>query len=576
MMAEDRQFAALVSTETTLGINTGTWRVAHPVYVRRPSPCRQACPIGSDIPLWIHLVERGDLEGAWRILVRENPFPAVTGRVCAASCRGQCNRSGWDGAVDVRSLERFVGDYGLERGLEVEPEEEAPVRSHRVAVVGSGPAGLACAYFLARRGCRVTVFEAEAEAGGMLRYGIPAYRLPKEILAGELARLKALGVEVITGRWLDPARLDTDLAGFEAVFIATGAGTPLRLGLTGEEEVSGVVDALALLRSLNSGEEPQLGTRVLVIGGGSTAVDAARVALRLGREVLVLSLEGPEEMPAGAEEVEEAKEEGVVFQHRVAVTGLEIRDGRFGGVRYRSAILRFPRPGEWEVQTYGEERFLEADTLVRAIGQRPHPAWKTPAAETGGGPEGEAWGGLGRPGWFWGGDVGKNAAGTVARAIGAGKRAAEAIYRYLTDETGPAASTAGAAEEIGLSSRRPLELAAEVVDAGQLNYAYFVPEPRRLPPRLDPELRNKGFAEVVGTYTPEQAQAEARRCFHCGLCIACGNCWLYCPDVAIRPEASAGGEAGYGLILNYCKGCGLCAAECPRGALVMVGEGEGR
>ncbi len=301
---------------TTLEIKTGGWRTRRPAYVEATAPCRAACPAGEPIARWIERARLGDHGGAWALIREENPFPAITGRVCAHPCESACNRGQYDGAVAINGLERFIGDWGLEHGM---PARSPITRAECVAVVGSGPAGLACTYHLARLGYRVHLFEAEDELGGLLRYGIPEYRLPRAVLTREVELAIAPEVEVFTGRRLGADLSWSTLAAYDAAFLATGATLPVRLRVPGEE-ARGIGHGLTFLRQVNAGAVPSLGRKLVVVGGGSTAMDVARSARRLGvPSVTVLALEARDDMPAQPEEVAEALSEGVEIVNGVGV-----------------------------------------------------------------------------------------------------------------------------------------------------------------------------------------------------------------------------------------------------------------
>jgi NADPH-dependent glutamate synthase beta subunit-like oxidoreductase len=533
---------------TTRETRTGGWRVRRPLYAEATAPCRAACPAGEPIARWIERARAGDLAGAWALIREANPFPAVTGRVCGHPCEAACNRAGQDGSVAINALERFVGDWGLRHG----PEAPAPrPRPGRVAVVGGGPAGLACAHHLARAGFGVTLFEAQPALGGLLRYGIPEYRLPRAVLEGEIELALAPGVRVETGRQLGRDLTWADLEGWDAVFLATGAAVPLRLGVPGEDG-SAIGDALTLLRVVSRGYAPALGRRVLVVGGGSTAMDAARTARRLGSaSVTVLALEAREAMPALAEEVAQALAEGVRILNGVGVREFGRGRAAEGAALVEPARLeRGPGGAIRPVFDGGPSVRLDADAVLVAIGQRPDLGVIPPpvGAEGGGvaaGPDGST----SSARVFAGGDVASRRR-TVAEAIAAGVRAARAIEARLTGR---------AAGDEALPTR--------VVGPGEIRRHAFSPFPRAARwERLAPG-RLASFIEVVTGLDEGSARAEAARCYACGHCTGCDVCRQVCPDVAIARV-----DGGYRVSADHCKGCGLCARECPRGALAMAAE----
>jgi NADPH-dependent glutamate synthase beta subunit-like oxidoreductase len=409
----------------------------------------------------------------------------------------------------------------------------------------------------------------------VLRVGIPEYRLPKKVLDLEIADIKGLGVgfgmKTALGR---DVTLDGLRAEYDAVFLATGAHKSRRLGVPGED-LPGVVTGLSLLRRINAGERMDVGRRVLVVGGGNTAIDAARSAARLGAAVRVLYRRSRAEMPAHEVEIEEATREGVELRMLCAPVEVIAKDGRAAGLKCTQMRLgkpdasgrRAPEP------IPGSEFVLEADTVVTAIGESADFSWAVPGLDAGGDDLVlDAWGRTTLVGVFAGGDA-ADVSHTVVDAIGAGKRAAIGIDRFLAGEPVDGLLPA-IGERRGVSIGRYLgrEVAHRQGDAGKvvryadLNPAYFHETARGAMQRLAPAERRSGFDEVNLGLAPQEALAEARRCLHCGVCNACDNCYLFCPDVAIAHRADA---AGYALDLDYCKGCGICVHECPRCAMLM-------
>ncbi len=516
------------TTGTTEANRTGTWRAALPEYRHAPSPCKGACPVGGDIARWMQQAKAGDWHGAWQTLVDRNPFPAVAGYVCHHPCEAACNRAAYDGALAICALERHIGERALAEGWAF---PEAPRSAKRVAVVGGGPSGLAAAYHLSRRGHAVTLFEAQHELGGLLRSGIPPYRLPRAVLDGEIHRILELGIEVRTGAALASeaqfARISTE---YDAVYLAMGAALPKRLPQL-DYGKDWVMDGAHYLALANAGRAPKLGARVAVIGGGSAAMDVARSARRLGHGVTVISLEREDQVPAQREEVVEARAEGVVF-----VPGAMLRSVAQDGAQLRLDCVHVNFAGG-KADVIPDSGFaLDAHAIVTAIGQDPQldPLRARQKAENG-----LLWtdahGATSREGVYAGGDA-ASLQRFVTQAIAMGRRAAEAIDRQLRREPAPARADAAP------------------VPFGAINTWYHAKAPRA-------EGGREAAAETAA------ALAEASRCFSCGECTFCDNCLNYCPDMAVRRT-----EKGYEIAGEYCKGCGLCVRECPTGSIAMTEE----
>jgi 2-oxoacid:acceptor oxidoreductase delta subunit (pyruvate/2-ketoisovalerate family) len=536
----DRPFAITLEPGSSSANETGAWRTERPVYLDLLPPCNHACPAGENVQRWLYLAEEREYEAAWRELMRDNPFPAVMGRVCYHPCQTACNRTALDEAVGINSVERFLGDEALRRGWTV--DAPAPPSGRHVLVVGAGPAGLAAAYHLRRLGHDVTVRDAGAQAGGMMRVGIPAYRLPRDVLDLEIARIVELGISLELGTRVDD--LEAAAREFDAVFLGIGAQLSKRAYLPAGDSAR-ILDALGVLRAVASGERPQLGRTVVVYGGGNTAMDVARTARRLGAiDAVVVYRRTRERMPAHAIEVEEATEEGVQMRWLSTIAYAGTATIRIEQVRLDDAGA--PQPT-------GEFDELAADSVVLAIGQdvdRSLLATVSDVDEPGGliaiGPDMMT----GRAGIFAGGDA---VAGdrTVTSALGHGKRAAREIDAWLR----------GAAY-------RPPALPA-LADADHLNLWYYSDAPASIRPTLELARRTSTFDEVVGGLDEVTALFEARRCLSCGNCFECDNCYGVCPDNAV---IKLGPGQRFVIDLNYCKGCGICAAECPSGAITMVHE----
>ncbi|MBX3643436.1 MAG: FAD-dependent oxidoreductase [Rubrivivax sp.] len=542
------------TTGSTEVFRTGTWRHALPRHLQAPAPCHQACPLGGEIAEWMGLARAGDWLGAWRVLTRHNPFPAIAGRICHHPCESACNRGAWDEALSICKLERFVGDEAIAQGWAFEPPPAA--RAGHVAIVGGGPAGLSAAFQLRRRGWRVSLYEAGAQLGGLMRHGIPPYRLSRAVLDAEIARIVALGVEVhLQAPLSGPADLQALRAGHDAVFVATGAALPRRLpGLPYDGRR--VLDGAAYLQAASAGRAPALGPAVVVIGGGSAALDAARSARRAGHAVSILALESREAMPAQREEVEEALEEGITLLDGAQLERLEQVEAGADGAALRlhcRRVRHVPAAGRagWRVEPLPEPGFvLAADALLVSIGQDPDlapfagvVACQPTLLDSG------RDGSTTTPGLWAGGDL-ASAERFATTAVGMGRRAALAIHHTLLGTAPPVA---------------PYE---EVVAPQAIATWYHPHAPRAEAGRLDAAARLADGAEVQRGLGAAQARAEAARCFSCGHCIACDNCVAYCPDLAVQPADSG----GYAVLADYCKGCGLCVRECPTGALRMEEE----
>jgi NADPH-dependent glutamate synthase beta subunit-like oxidoreductase len=539
------------TTGTTEVFKTGTWRAALPEHIHAPAPCHAACPVGGDIAEWIGRARERDFRGAWEILTRHNPFPAVAGRICHHPCEDACNRAGLDGSLAICRLERYVGDRALAEGWAFVPPSS--VIEARIAVVGGGPSGLSAAFHLRRRGYAVTVFEARSELGGLMRYGIPSYRLARSVLDGEIARIAALGIEIRCNESIatpeDFARLR---AQYDAVYVAIGARCQKRLPRL-DYSKPWVHDGADYLARANAGAPPALGRRVAVIGGGSAALDVARSARRAGHAVTIVALESRTQMPAQADEVAEALEEGVTLVDGAMLTAVDETPGT--GLSLACVRVRFEpgeRRGDFTVEPIADSEFeLHADAIVTSIGQDPDLAPLQSMVDTDGAllkvDGGQA---TSAPLVYAGGDV-ASLARFVTEAIGMGKRAAREIDRALRGEA--ATMPNGGTEAI--------------VAPASINTFYHAPRARTPERRRDAAARLANGDEVQLGLDDGEALAEADRCFSCGTCIHCDNCVHYCPDLAVQREAD-----GYVVLADYCKGCGICVRECPTGSMKMVEE----
>ncbi|WP_028063933.1 NAD(P)-binding protein [Solirubrobacter soli] len=540
----NRPFAITLEIGSSLANKTGSWRTERPVYVRNTAPCASGCPAGEDPQAWLYHAEEGDYEQAWRTIMAVNPLPAIMGRVCYHPCETACNRAQLDEAVGINSVERFLGDEAIRQGWTM--SVTAPPSGKRVLVVGAGPSGLSAAYHLALLGHEVEIYEAGPAAGGMMRFGIPRYRLPREVLDAEVSRILALGVTLHCDRRVD------DLAGvmrdgaFDAAFVAVGAHLGKRAYIPAGSAAK-MLDAVALLHDMEGAGPPLLGRRVAVYGGGNTAFDAARTAKRLGaEEAVVVYRRTRDRMPAHDSELEEALAEGVKVKWLSTVRHAD--GGRLTLERMELDESGFPQPT-------GELEELEADSLVLALGQESDLSLLERASGV------EIVDGVvhvgenlmtGRPGVFAGGDI-VPAERTVTAAVGHGRVAARGIDAWLREEA-----------FVPESSGSPATFDA-------LNPWYYDDAPRTVRPQIEAARRASTFDEVTGGLDTSTALFEARRCLSCGSCFACDNCYGVCPDNAVIKLDGTEAYA-YAFDLDYCKGCGLCMQECPCGAIEMEPE----
>ena len=523
--------------------HTGAVRERRPLYVDLLPPCNAGCPAGENIQAWLGHTKAGRHEAAWRELVADNPFPAIHGRVCYHPCESVCNRAEIDSAVSIHSVERFLGDRALADGwsFDLPPGQTG----RRVLVIGAGPSGLSAAYHLARLGHEVEIRDAGDEPGGMMRYGIPAYRLPRDVLDGELERIAAIGVRMISAHRVEDLVAEREEGGFDAVFVAIGAHLSKRVDIPARD-AGRILDAVSFLRSVASGERPVLGRRVAVYGGGNTAMDAARVARRLGADdALIVYRRTREQMPAHEEEAEDAEREGVRINWLRTITA-------FDGPELQVELMELDAAGY--PQPTGQYETLAADTVILALGQETESGF----LRTVPGVEVERDGTVqvsnsfqtGCPGLFAGGDMVPSER-TVTIGVGHGKKAARHIDAWLRE------TTAVSRPKHGLASFDKLHL------------WYFGDAAARRPAELPPEERVADFREVIGGLSGEEAVFEASRCLSCGNCFECDGCLGACPEDAV---IKLGVGNRYRFDLDRCTGCGACFEQCPVHAIEMVTE----
>ena len=543
-MTERDDVTGLPNLLTTTG-RVAPVRSRRPIYLDMLPPCNAGCPAGENIQEWLRLIKAGQHEAAWRQLTADNPFPAIHGRVCYHPCETACNRKDLDAAVSIHSVERYLGDLALERGWRFEVPRRNSGR--RVLIIGAGPSGLSAAYHLRRLGHEVEIHDSADAPGGMMRYGIPEYRLPRDVLDAEVARITDMGV-VIRNNAPVTDLLATQVAGrFDAVFVAIGAHLSKRVDIPSVDATK-MVDAVSFLRDVAKGERPVIGRRVAVYGGGNTAMDAARVARRLGAEESVIVYRRTvEQMPAHAEERESAEQEGVRMNWLRTITEMGEED-------LTVEIMELDEDG----RAHGTGRFekLAADTVILAVGQE---------ADTG---FLHAIPGMifdrdvvrvdpdtlmtNVPGIFAGGDMVPSER-TVTVGVGHGKKAARCIDKWLNLDVTPR------------DPKHPL------VHLDQMNLWYFGGHTRRIQAEQAPETRVSDFGEIVAGLSPKEAEFEARRCLSCGNCFECDGCYGACPEDAV---IKLGPGNRYRFDYERCTGCATCYEQCPVHAIEMIPEGQ--
>ncbi len=538
----DKPFAITLDPGSSLANHTGSWRTSRPQYVDRLPPCNAACPSGENIQGWLYHAESGDYEQAWRVLTLDNPFPAIMGRVCYHPCETACNRGQLDSAVGINSVERFLGDEAIRRDWKF--DRPAASSGKKVLIVGAGPSGLSAAYHLARMGHQVEIQEAGPMAGGMMRFGIPKYRLPRDVLEAEVQRILDLGITLRLNTRVANIAESMHAGNFDAAFLAVGAHIGRRAYIPAGDAAH-ILDAVSVLRSMEGEEKPQLGRRVVVYGGGKTAIDVARTARRLGAtETVIVYRRTREKMPAHDFEVEEALQEGIMIKWLSTIK--QASEGSLTLEKMQLDEKGFPQPtGEFET--------IAADSLILALGQDVDLSLLdgVPGLEVKDGVVQVAGNMMtGHPGIFAGGDMVPSER-TVTVGVGHGKKAARHIDAWLRGTAWqPAAKH-------------------EVATYDKLHTWYYSDAPKTVRPMLDIIRRQTSFDEVQGGLNEGNALFEARRCLSCGNCFECDNCYGVCPDNAV---IKLGPGKRFKFNFDYCKGCGICANECPCGAIRMIPE----
>ena len=522
---------------------TGPARTRRPLYVDLLPPCNQACPAGENIQAWLAHAQAGRYRKAWEALVRDNPLPGVHGRVCYHPCETACNRRALDSAISIHAVERFLGDLAAQEGWTL-PVDAAP-SGKRVLIVGAGPSGLSAAHQLARRGHAVEMHEAGPLPGGMLHFGIPAYRLPREALMEEVRRIEAMGVKIILNHKVEDLLAEQETGNFDAVFVAIGAHVARHVDIPARDAAR-VFDAVSLLHEVGGGERPRLGRRVVIYGGGNTAMDAARTARRLGaEEALIVYHRDRAHMPAHAFEADEAIEEGIRIQWLTSIKEI-------AGASLTVELMELDADGR--PQPTGKLETLEADAVVLALGQQSDSGFLRRIPGVDSQPDGTVMVGpnmmTGCPGIFAGGDLVPGER-TVTAAVGHGKQAARHIDAWLR----------------GTSYQHPERHPLVTFDL--LHLPIYSDAERSVQQALPAEARATDFAEVLAGLSEAEARYEAQRCLSCGNCFECDQCYAACPEQAI---AKLGPGRRYRFLYDRCTGCAVCFETCPCRAIEMIPE----
>lgn len=530
-----KPYAAVLDQSTSLQNKTGSWRTLKPKYVSKIPPCNMTCPAGENIQKWLSFAQEGKFFEAWEEMTKNNPFPAIMGRVCYHTCELACNRKQFDGAVNINLIERAIGDFAIKNCWRF--ENSSTNSGKRVLIIGAGPAGLSAAYFLRKFGHDITIYDSHTKPGGTMRYGIPRYRLPTKVLDAEIQRIIDLGVTIVTNKYVNNLKEEADK--FDAVFIATGACRAVQTSVTTQVGAL-TIDAIDFLTRLEENRQsiPELGNNVIVYGGGNTSIDAARSARRLGAEkVSIIYRRNMENMPAHKSEVEEAIAEGVEVLCLRTIETIE---------KGRVLINKMRIDEDGNLVKADETEYLRADSVIFAIGQSIDEGIFSNLDNiklSGKGTIEVASDFMtGEKGIFAGGDIipGKR---TVTDAIGSGKKAAKYIDAYLRGQQYVPAKN------------------FDIAAFNKINTDYF----RKLPKTEISRLGELDFTEKDISYNEKETVFEASRCFSCGNCFHCDNCYAYCPDNAIIKHEDGTLEFNY----DYCKGCGICAQECPCGSIKM-------
>ncbi len=557
-----------ISYGSTEVIDTGKWGFQKPETSFMTAPCQESCPAGNPIPQFLYLASDGRYHEALQTLLKENPFPGVCGRVCFHPCEMDCNRGQYDESVSIRAMERYVSDAASNQ-----PPNLKPIRnrdSRKVAIVGAGPAGLSCAYFLSLLGHEPTIFESKKEPGGVMRWGIPEYRLPKSVLKKEIQRILHLPIQMKTNVNVGKDISFDELNRFDAVFLSPGAGLNAPLSIDGED-LKRVWRGGDFLERIHSKDKVALRKETIVIGGGNTAMDVARSVLRLGSKVTVAYRRTRNEMPAIQDEIVEAEEEGARFEFLIQPVKISLLKSKKLAVKFQrmklSSLDQSGRPKAIPIK--GKYIILEADHLIAAVGEQVDPSWIPPDLIKNGlidvNPSAKI---------FAGGDA-VDQPRTIVTAIASGKRAAISIDLHMRGNScdeifskirvGNKGSVSMEAYLTGRDEGTWPE-AQEVIPYQQINTLYFESNKSVRMRKRNLDKRMEVFSEVNSGFTSEEARFSASRCFSCGTCNYCYNCYFFCPEGVISLDPAKRTRT---VDFDHCKGCGTCAKSCPRNVVKM-------
>ncbi|CAN2040811.1 FAD/NAD(P)-binding domain-containing protein [Candidatus Magnetomoraceae bacterium gMMP-15] len=559
------------SNITTEVNKTGSWRFVRPVYTEKTAPCSAACPAGEDIARIEMLVSRGLFKEAWELILMENPFPAISGRVCFHNCEGACNRAGFDQSLAIHHIERFLGDTARRDALI--PKLNLLLKNEKkIAIVGAGPAGLSAAYFLACLGYKCDIFEASSKPGGLLRWGIPEYRLPVEILESEIARIESLGVKIHCNHTISHNFIEEAKEKYDALFIGCGYGKSIEMKIPGEEFAN---DGLKFLFKNHDKRELEIKGTAAIIGGGNTAIDLARSLIRFGVKPVIVYRRRKQDMPAFEHEIEMALKEGVELKELLSPVKIEKEAGNYILSLQEMKVSNTDGPRAQVIPDNEKIQMLKVQNIFTAIGAKEKEAWLCPPKED------DNILNLSHCALIkkdfpmaFGGDL-INQTKSVTDAIASGKQAAIALDIFFKKGWDAVDENISSCQ-VGNSTSLSMEIymggdrktrSNHIVSYQEINIDYFHEIKRIKQEQIPLDKSIKSFSEIDKTFSTISAMDEAKRCFNCGICNDCDNCRIFCPEIAV----SFSNKERY-INMDYCKGCGICVVECPRNAMALEDE----